>query len=191
MSVSGVTNFSETIENVLKLIPEVCPLQQFVATNPLWSLIDFPIDKAGEKVKYSKLTMSLSEYLDCYKKGEITHSAISQAIEKLIERVEEKIALPLSSPGKFEHQFLYKIMTSESQQKYLLENFLSNELHENRDPCIMFSIQVQEYLRYNNILESVRSECLNWLTSYFNPTEFHLMFFQLVDEEGRRGNTES
>jgi len=77
-------NFEQKIAKVLLTIPEVWPLAQMVAVNPLEDMTQLPIKRAMHKMEQttaSTLTLSLSDYYAYLLSGEISEKSLLRAIE--------------------------------------------------------------------------------------------------------------
>ena len=84
MSLSETNDLSPVIEEILKHIPTTWPLQQFVATNPLWDLVDKSIEQVVSQTLLSmtniQMLLPIATYWGYYNEGRISDVAIHQAI---------------------------------------------------------------------------------------------------------------
>jgi uncharacterized protein YbcC (UPF0753/DUF2309 family) len=180
-------NLSLVVEEVLKSIPMVWPIQQFIATNPLWDLTDSPVNKINDIIGDVSMTLPLSEYWRYYQTGKISPAAISQAISEFVVGIEDKAVLAgstLLTTDTVTHQLLYTFMTSLPCQQALIQQFEHCQHTDNHALYYIVSSQIQHYFPYHNIVEIIKTECFNWLASYLNPTDFHSHLFQLIKKVG-------
>lgn len=146
------------VDNVIKYIPVVWPLQQFIATNPCWELIENSIEKVSDLLNQMgniQTTLSLTEYRDLYQTNHIHDSAIHQAIQEFFND-------PVDA--SLYQKIFYDFMTKEKYQDSISEQ------------AILYSSQIQLY-GYDNALVNIKEECLNWLSAYFNPSKFQKKLF--------------
>lgn len=187
MSFENQNEISSAIKDALKNIPVVWPLQQFIATNPAWDLIDKPISDINHTLQNIQTTSSLSEYLQHYQNDEISDSSLHQSIKNFSHRIfkdtpEQRIDSATNSLFK---RLLYGFMTNIDHQASLDEKIENASLHQKSHQKILLSYQIRQQ-GYDNALESNKSDCLNWLSAYFNPTNFQQNL--LADVEPKENN---
>ena len=78
---------SEILSKVKKYAPSYWPLQSFIATNPLFNIIDEPLDKCLTKLGRSidiNGSMSINEYHQYYMNGQITLNNLEDASKEFL-----------------------------------------------------------------------------------------------------------
>ncbi len=165
---------SLAIEQALQFIPCFWPLQQFVATNPLADLISQPINQATEAMQQLcpvSSTLTLEEYWVYFENGRITESAIKLAISEFSKKHYNSTAVD----DTFELTLLNFLTSSEELRKI-------TQIEKTKTIEILFSLQIKS-LGYDSAFDFVQSECLNWLSTYFNPTSFQkILLCKLQDK---------
>lgn len=165
---------SAAVEQALRYIPVVWPLQQLIATNPLWEVIDRPIEKISQTLQgidQVQTTLALAEYWQYYGQQQITDASIHQSITELSHLYLHQHADSGADPAREDllQRLLYGFMTSCDYQQQLIAHSKKQADNLAAGQKILFSYQAQDY-GYDNALSTIQSECLNWLASYFNPS---------------------
>ena len=176
MSTSNQTVISQAIANALRHIPVVWPLQQFIATNPCWDLIDQSMDEVTstiQKLTHNQTTLAISDYWQYYQAGKINDAAITQAIAASYSTMHKNVEKTAKDDTVSLYQrLLHHFMTQKDQQSKLIKCIESKNATTNCHQSILLSSQAQSY-GYDNALDTIQSECLSWLAQYFNPTRRH------------------
>ncbi len=166
MHAAKKNRIKQLLIDVLKYIPETPPLQGFVANNPLWSLIDKPIHEATESANtMANITfiLPIHFYWNWYSNDTTNESFIRESIATFVKKQQAGTA----SLDQFE-QAIFQFVISQQYQTKLIDalnlNKTQREAHQ-----ILLSSQIKSY-ENTNLLEEIKSSCLDWLAVYFNPT---------------------
>ncbi len=180
MHVINNHNMTVAIQKALKCIPSVWPLQQFVATNPLWDCIDKPMSEVSSLFpEYAniQMTMTLDEYWEKYLSGQISRTALHQAISTAVCQNN----IMGSTDNSIHIQLLFDFMTSSFNQNKLLKALQEHMYTIENKSSILFASQVQ-HLGYDNTLDLVTNECISWLNHYFCPTALYETILQKLEQ---------
>ncbi|MEM9242535.1 MAG: putative inorganic carbon transporter subunit DabA [Pseudomonadota bacterium] len=167
---------SSAIQQALNYLPVVWPLQQFIATNPLWDLTDQPLEeraKTLQELANIQTTLPLSEYWHYYQQGNITDMAIQQSINEFYLRCFKercKNSADTCESDLFQ-DVLHGFMIDNDYQQRLADDIDDKDIANTAKQKILFSYQIRDY-GYDSAIDTIQSECLNYLSAYFNPTDF-------------------
>ena len=178
---------ASVIDQIIKYIPVVWPLQQFVATNPCWDLIDQPIEQLSSlfnQMGNIQMTLPLSQYWNYYQAEKISDAAVHQAIAESLTPVNKKSdQISMDSVAvKLCQQLLYGFMAKSNYQQKLIKQVESTGNNQVPERSILFSSQIQTY-GYENALALIKEDCLNWMSAYFNPTAFQKKIISYINNK--------
>lgn len=174
------------IREVIQGIPVVWPLQKFIATNPCWDLIQYPIGEVSALLpmtKHDGLTLPLSVYWEEYDLGKISQPALQAAIKAFFSKTTEMTdeGLRLADSLCFSQESLYHFLTKKQYQAQLLQALESTLSDKAATPCILYASQIQDF-GYDNALALIKEDCFSWLSAYFNPTGCQKTLFASIDQ---------
>lgn len=149
----------QQIDKVVAYIPVVWPLQQFIATNPLWDLTAKPMDlvlKALCATTSVSVGLSLHEYREYYHAGKITEQALQQSISIFFQQ------MGVDHSPEAQQQLYEKLLHNHQLEKLMQERAVPSDL------LLSAQLQLQPGV-YDTPLDRVQTQCLDWLADYFNP----------------------
>ncbi len=176
--------FTDLINKAKKFIPVVYPLQQFVATNPLWGLVETSIDEAGKALYENygvRYTMSFNEYYQYYNCGRVNDDDLTSSIDEFILSKSWSMkddSRRKSNIGSIIHSFLTDIDCYEKMLSYV-------ECRKERRSFagqILFSKQIRS-LGSDDAFEFVLNGSLGFLSMYFNQSKFQERLFAQFQRE--------
>lgn len=143
---------NDIILRVKKCVPSYWPLQSFIATNPLFNLVDRPLDKClSELGKYIDIKgfLDIEYYHQYYVDGKISSKDLKGSIEEFI-----------SDRGQFlnNKDELFLALTNPAIQLDLEKIFDKF----NKEPSILFSQQVKQD-KHNTENENIKVKVIKFL----------------------------
>lgn len=159
------------IKEALKSIPVVWPLKQWIATNPLWDQIEHTIEDATRMLsvkQHARPTLPLDHYINLYNAMKIHDKDIDASIQSFIESQKQSFNhTKRINPTDPIQKLIFSFMTSYSVQALSYE--LSQSRNQNHPPHDALMV------------ESIQTQCLDWLSCYFNPNKRHQQFIESLE----------
>lgn len=148
---------NEIILKVRKYVPSYWPLQSFIATNPLFSLVDKPLDEClSDLGKYIDVKgfLGLGYYHQYYLDGKITARDLDASIQEFLS--DKKQNLNYKSE-------LFRVLTDPIVQSDLEINFDKF----NKEPSILFS---QQFIKnkHNTENEDIKVRVIKFLADFLD-----------------------
>lgn len=144
-----------SIHRALKSIPTVWPLQQWIATNPLWEQTDQSIEEAtttlSQKTR-AQSTLSPDAYAALYKSGQISDDAIDTSIRSFTDDFWKK------HPECTLHHDQKQTINS------MIQGFMTDAISE---PSLASSCHEEEPCEAMD--NHIQVRCFEWLACYFHP----------------------
>lgn len=123
---------NEIISKVKKYVPAYWPLQSFIATNPLFNLIEQPLDQCLSQLgNYIDIkgSASIDQYHQYYTEGKISLQNLEKAVEEF-----------LSDKGQ---DLNHKVALSKALVTFQVQNNLENIFNKsNRNSTVLFCNQI-------------------------------------------------
>ena len=139
----------------LQYIPTNWPLQQLIATNPLWDLTkDAMADTCQTLDQWlpTKTTLPLTEFCHLYQTGEITPTALKQACEQYVTS---------------DATALFNWLTNKPAQRKLNKSVKQEQENKQQLVRLLIAKQVGPY-SYDKALEHIKKESFTWLATFFH-----------------------
>jgi uncharacterized protein YbcC (UPF0753/DUF2309 family) len=184
------------IHRASKILPTAWPLQQLIAINPLWDMIEsdlYTLSKTMHEQFGLQATLSLEQYHQYYNQGLIADADIKHAIHLLLSK---KLSAKYNkdTPSSLEN-ILYEFITDctyQTQQSQYEKKINGIE----KNPTLLLSQQISPFF-YDNPLAWIKQQCQQWLAIFFDqgqaiwtlPTDYKNLFdawYDLIQHQEKK-----